>query len=239
MERIDKISYNPPAEKRFAISRDLITQERLNFIRDLQKKLTQDIGIPIGITLFGSITKGKELSSEEIVAKTDIDFTVFYDLDEVIKNFNEICTKFPDLKESYDKIHRHHSYTINHVIDCSFKLFIKSYIGKIVSASRDLYSFDALPLKANDLEDIELQKTIMDNRDVTIMRMFQLDVGGVMTKYRSIFLEALSKKDKKTRDYIWYKITQSIRFNERHNDDQDIKYLPETFEAAYEKYVKE
>ena len=96
-----KVPYTPPTEKRFAVSRDERTQERIEIVRDLQAKLVNDFGVEIGVTLFGSITKGKKIPNEEVANATDIDCIIYFSAEDVVKNYDSLIERFPEIKK-YD-----------------------------------------------------------------------------------------------------------------------------------------
>lgn len=82
--------YKSHPEKRFHISEDEFSRERVEFLKELHDKVTEEIpGINVGFTLFGSLSKGKELTAET-ARNSDIDAAIFIDSDDVEKKFDEI-----------------------------------------------------------------------------------------------------------------------------------------------------
>jgi hypothetical protein len=248
-----KIPYTPPAEKRYAISRDPNTQERIEFVRDLQKKLTEHFGVEIGITLFGSITKGKDLSDSEIATMSDIDCNIFFDGDYVSEHYNEFLEKFPGLK-NYQQPSSSDSLKYQELCkQLNFKYFLKNEIPKIIKLDskmpQGLLEFEVIRTSTQHLEDIDYHLEQLNGGDGNyltgmtpdmpdIAKLFQLDVGGVAPKYRAIFLKALSERDKSTKEKVWNLICFKIRSQERYGRGPGIKNLPKTFAEAYETYVE-
>ena len=249
-----KFSYTPPAEKRYAVSRDSVTQERIGFMRDLQKRLTEYFCIEIGITLYGSITKGKDLSDSEVAAASDIDCNVFFDGDYVSEHYSELLEKFPGLKK-YNQPNLNDS-PERQAFDKQdvFRYFIKHEIPGIIKLDgkmpTGLLEPEVILTSTHRLENIDFHLDQLQGGDgnyVTgitpdmpdIARLFQLDVGGIAPKYRTIFLEALAKRDEQTREKAWSLICSKIRSQERYGwGTPGMKNLPETFAEAYAKYTK-
>lgn len=249
-----KFPYTPPAEKRYAVSRDSATQERIEFIRDLQKKLTEYFGIEIGITLYGSITKGKDLSDREVAAASDIDCNIFFDGDYASEHYGELLEKFPGLK-NYNQPNPNDSLKDQEFYKQNiFRYFIKHEIPGIIERDgkmpAGLLQPEVLLTSTRRLEDIDFHLEELQGGDGNyftgptrdmpdIARLFQLDVGGIAPKYRTIFLKALSGRNKETQEKVWGLIISKIRSQERYSGGSYIKNLPKTFAEGYEKYVKE
>lgn len=82
--------YTPPLDKRFAVSGDSLTHERITWLREYQKELTKRFGFHIGLGVFGSLIKGKELT-EVNKARTDIDVHISFlipSMEDVLKRFS-------------------------------------------------------------------------------------------------------------------------------------------------------
>lgn len=246
----NKFPYIPPVEKRYAISRDSVTQERIEFIRDLQRRLIEYFGVEIVITLFGSITKGKDLLNKDIAAATDIDCTIFFDGDDVSKNFNKLFEKFTEISEYYSYDIRDSQERREIREQMAFRSFLIKHIPEIIKNDGkippEFVSLEIERLSVSHLQDIEFHLLDLKRDNFLdfgglpkIMRLFQLDVGGIAPKYRTIFLKALAKKDRQTQEEVWGLISRKIRSNERYKDELEIKNLPETFVEAYKKYAKE
>lgn len=249
-----KFPYTPPAEKRYAVSRDSTTQERIEFIRDLQKRLTEYFGIEIGITLYGSITKGKDLSDSKVAAASDIDCNIFFDGDYVSEHYGELLERFPEMKK-YNPLNPNDSLSFQELCKQTFfRDFLKQEIPKIIkldgSMPQGLLAPEVILTSTQRLQDVDFHLDELNGGDGNhllgmtpdmpdILKLFQLDVGGIAPKYRAIFLKALSEKSRETQEKVWGLINSKIRSQERYRSEPGIKNLPRTFAEAYEKYVKE
>ncbi len=72
-EAPNKIPYIPSPHKRYEISGDEFSRRRIKSLRDIQHELQAELPIPISISIFGSLVKGKVLTSET-AQNADIDF---------------------------------------------------------------------------------------------------------------------------------------------------------------------
>ncbi len=85
-----KESYNNPGpeRRRFEISQDEITQERIGILKKIHEELKDELPEYSGITIFGSLSKGKKLNQEN-AAKSDIDMTIWIDEGLMEQQFEE------------------------------------------------------------------------------------------------------------------------------------------------------
>ncbi len=87
----EKSFYNPsyqPSEKRIEISRDEISRERLRVVKEIFEKLTQLIPIRVATSLYGSLSKGKELETTTAPA-SDIDLIVYIDSGDLLSKYEQ------------------------------------------------------------------------------------------------------------------------------------------------------
>lgn len=91
-----KISYTPPQSKRFDISKDAYSQRRLEVIRSAFAELKKVLP-SIGISLFGSLSKGKELTAETH-AKSDIDVDIIVEASELKLRLKECAAAMPNFE---------------------------------------------------------------------------------------------------------------------------------------------
>lgn len=112
MSEETKITYKPSQVKRFEISKDPYSRERLQALSDTIKELRLKHPFVVGAVLFGSLSKGKQLN-EDIARKSDIDAVIYIDEDEARKEypslsggenelFNEWIEIDNELHEYYD-----------------------------------------------------------------------------------------------------------------------------------------
>lgn len=87
-----KFPYESSQKKRFDVSSDEYSHERISVMKSFYEKLHQSFDVPMGLALFGSLAKGKELDTEKKDA-SDIDFSLYIDLDEYKKKYIENLQK--------------------------------------------------------------------------------------------------------------------------------------------------
>jgi len=81
-ERItNKIPYVASHNKRYEISKDEFSRRRIEALRDICHELQAQLPLPISISVFGSLVKGKELTHETAL-ETDIDCKLRFDIEE-------------------------------------------------------------------------------------------------------------------------------------------------------------
>jgi len=98
-----KRSYTPSEEKRFAVSPDSYSRERLKTIRSIYLDLKQELpDVSIAFSLGGSLAKGKELTADS-AGTTDIDLYVFYDDEQARINYAHLLQKNPAYTELFNK----------------------------------------------------------------------------------------------------------------------------------------
>lgn len=102
----EKVPYAPSEIKRWDISADPISRERINSLHNVFKEVGDELtykdsqtgemkACPIAVVVGGSLSKGKTLT-EETKVFADIDFDVYYDYDELVKHADEISVFHPD-----------------------------------------------------------------------------------------------------------------------------------------------
>jgi hypothetical protein len=95
MNEMPKIPYSPSQEKRFDVSGDEYSRERLKVAELFYDKMKQIFDVSMGLVLFGSLVKGKTLNNET-KESADIDLTLFVDLDEYQDKYIENLRKNRD-----------------------------------------------------------------------------------------------------------------------------------------------
>lgn len=92
----EKKMYRESSRKRHEISQDEISRERVYAIRDFSAELRRnfpELGFMVG--LYGSLSKGKELSSKK---DADIDMSIIIDLEDANKLVEDIIENGTDIK---------------------------------------------------------------------------------------------------------------------------------------------
>lgn len=95
----DKIPYTPSVDKRFEISKDPYSKERLAILKNLRSHIKEMFDIDSGISLFGSLSTGKPLDKTS-QASADIDLSIFVDEDSLQRSL-PVLMKRPDMQEKY------------------------------------------------------------------------------------------------------------------------------------------
>ena len=93
-----KFPYEPSEKKRFEVSDDEYSRERLATVKSFYETMHQSFDVPMGLALFGSLAKGKELDAEKKDA-SDVDFTLYIDLDEYKRKYIENLKNNKDFSE--------------------------------------------------------------------------------------------------------------------------------------------
>lgn len=84
-----KIPYEPIQEKRFAVSPDAFSRERLKFVMDIKTEIESKLHFRAYLALFGSLSKGKPLDAVR-ASKSDIDLKIFIDGAD-LREFHEVA----------------------------------------------------------------------------------------------------------------------------------------------------
>ncbi len=71
-----KVDYNSSEHKRFEISQDRYSRERIRNLKEMFTELKKDLNIDLGMILFGSLSKGKALN-HKTHNLSDIDVTIY------------------------------------------------------------------------------------------------------------------------------------------------------------------
>lgn len=96
-----KIDYQPSEQRRFDVSPDLYSRERVQMMKHILEELRKELpDISIAISLFGSLTKGKKLT-KETAPSADIDCVVFVDIDDIEKKYEQLLQVNPVFAEQY------------------------------------------------------------------------------------------------------------------------------------------
>ncbi|MEK7070968.1 MAG: hypothetical protein AAB966_04120, partial [Patescibacteria group bacterium] len=135
-----KIPYEPTTKRRFELSHDEFSRERVRALLKAHRQLKEEIPFYAGMTLFGSLSKGKELT-EDTATFTDLDIFAFLDRE----SFKETIKEFEhndQFKEYFEKVYMKHpmhsASDMNRVrdsnIETAAEYFIKHRIQSIIEA---------------------------------------------------------------------------------------------------------
>ncbi len=240
----NKIPYVPSKEKRYEISNDEFSKRRIEALRDIQHELQNEFPIPISICIFGSLVKGKVLTSQT-APNTDIDVDLKFDQEALDTLPGGERTK---LRKKFDIPELSLTTITTELIRKSLieKLEkVKEILGLINIPEKHIF---VTPINSRSIQSA-VNHRMMDstweernagkNADVAINLYFTLSIGGVVKKYRDKFLRELaSSKDQGEANWTWDLIKESIERNERDGQIPDkIKHrFPQTIEEALKFY---
>lgn len=244
---LDKIPYIPSEIKRFDISEDEFSRERLRAVLEVYRELKK-VFPSIGFSLYGSLTKGKVLD-EMSKTRSDIDLAVYVDANELLANAQEL---------SLPTFAHHLSPAVidkRSILDMSelLKLTIAEFLSKKLHSEPswrsigNVFDLHIYPLarEENGFEELykkhQLAESGKPGGSRALSKIFRLDVGGGMKAWRQFVFDQLSAYTASDRERIWKEIDTSIREHERKgNIPQKIeKQFPKTFAEAKRYYTHE
>lgn len=96
-----------PSERRFEISPDEFSRERIRVLTGAYKEIKQELpdGFGFAMSLFGSLAVGKPLDTP---SSADIDLMCYVDSDDLTTRFDELLGHDSKYKECYDKALQRH-----------------------------------------------------------------------------------------------------------------------------------
>ena len=74
-----KTPYEPSAEKFYDIAPDERSRERIRVLREVYREISAMLPGMVGLTVFGSLAKGKPLTDTEVAQRADVDFMAYLD----------------------------------------------------------------------------------------------------------------------------------------------------------------
>ena len=257
MNKAEKVSYVPSQTKRFEISNDPISRERLAALTAMIKELRNKHPFVVGAILFGSLSKGKRLD-ENIADKSDIDFIIYLDADALIANFSDFekerdSKRYKEMEEIDEELHEHYDprtkeqktlelagWYINDLAEKTFAANLPGnrqspkgigFLAKPISLTGD-YSIHETFKRTFRSHNLEYFASRTDNNleplhYSDVALPWGLDVGGGLVEYRKAYLTQLRELSKEERDLEWRVTTRIIKFYERQGD------IPEGFKAQY------
>ncbi len=239
-----KESYDP-SEKRFQISDDKISRDRLSAVVKTYDELKEYLpGIPIGFSLFGSLSKGRRLQVSDVdkVYKPrfgpkfgneqipDIDLICYYDADAMITQHSNLMLNNADYATTYRKemmlkreesdsgVPDTYSKYIEWLNSSTLETILNSFIVQTITKRNDgMFAPVHLFISPVRMEGADSIMDIVMNRgdSMKISGPFHLDVGGGLKPYRQAFLEQLSKMEPEKAERAWKRVNWCVRFHER------------------------
>ncbi|HSW48254.1 MAG TPA: hypothetical protein VLG67_04190 [Candidatus Saccharimonadales bacterium] len=241
-----KIRYQPPEIRRFEVSQDPFSRERLRALLTTNRTLKQEIPFYAGMTLFGSLSKRKVLTAET-APSADIDVVTFMDTDiydATISDF-ETDSRF----QEYLKEHGRHV-TPNKI---GLRRAAGSFIQRRVSDLVSIETSNPVNVRTSiqEITDDTLFKSVEARKGNRIhtnhpgsfgafnpASFFFLDIGNGLRKYREKFMEKLLTLSPVDAESSWQIVLKSMKKWERDGIIPDsISYAyPPTFKDAIEYY---
>ncbi len=258
---MDKVPYVPSNKKRFEISDDFTSRERIYNLLELYKKINETFSeIEVAFSLFGSLAKGKKLSRENRKS-ADLDLVVYYNAntlqDDVVwdsylkKNTYLLSEYESELKKKAQSFFRVDEPTKNDLneVERLFKKEIRNYLfekclKKIVGLINDTgvsiflenFSSNTKEKPEEYLLNLLINKSPFETSEDLLFALFGLDIGGGCKKYIQRVLVLIKKRDDSEK--LWQEIRRGIiKWEGRENSNKSIldKY-PKTFEDACKYY---
>lgn len=260
---MEKIPYTASRTKRFDISEDSFSRERVRAAYHALCEVRQIHPFVVGGILLGSLTKGKVLT-KETAPKTDLDLVVYIDLDEIAEekwkkpndpDFQEIsqAVKMMYKMMGYPKEDRH-----NEVVATYVDTLVRKAIDKELSQDNKFEGGDNPGLKVRPIsfkgEDSIFGTVESVGKYVNLARpstslapavyssvslVWGLDLGGGLKQYRQAYLKELRELPLEKREHHWSIVAYLISFFERNWDiPENLKrFYPQTFDEAVKYYL--
>lgn len=219
--------------KRFEISKDAYSQERLQAIKEVFQEIKNSTPFGVAFSMYGSLSKGKKLD-ESNYFDADIDLSIYVDEESVESNFDEFFkdSSIVDIEQKKDMVRNLIKSKVQE------KLHLLKSNGEL---SNNIWMYDISEDTVSDLINSVTEDSNFENSFELrkICRMFHLDVGGRMKKYRKYFFEHLLNQPAETREDLWQKVISTLMEKERYNQipSQIESQYPKTFLAAYKYYA--
>ncbi len=246
--------YEPSRTKRFEISADAISRERLKTLhgayQDWKQKLPE---VGIGFTLYGSLSKGKVLDAES-AKHSDVDVRLFIDQQDIERSLatlpEEIMQHYYDIATAEAKVQMNPETAWRAVADL-MRRDITQRFAELATPTDCSVSAQPIAMHgdhsiAQHMEHYLYPAIDQDPSDpsnfadgYTIASYWHLDVGGGMRPYRKAFLEELKRHETpEEQERIWSTIHDAIISVERAANipEQIAKQFPATFADACQYY---
>ncbi len=258
-ERV-KIKYEPSTRRRYDISPDEISRERVKWYMRAFKDFRAQFPVPVTITFFGSLTKGKVLD-ETIAHHSDVDAHIFIDAEafatkteEVINFMQERGIKVPDAFKEHPKFlfRRQDSFKnlflqfLNQARQNDMRISDKKIVeglGFDPIAHSGPYSILSKVISYEEQE----RETHPDTEDyfwfdqsghLPVGMVFSLNAGGGMKCYIQSFLKQLSELPQETAERHWKAVLRATQKTDRPNGvtSELQPFYPQNFKEAEEYY---
>jgi len=248
MDSEAKVSYTPSKTKRFEVSHDPISRERLTALVTTVRELRNNYPFVAGAVLFGSLSKGKRLD-EHIAGKSDVDLIIYLDTDELKRNYENFVKdrdqeKFNEFEEIDKELHEYYDprsedekileLTRGYLGDVAEDTFAANLTGKkqppksmgfvikpiSITGDYSIYETFRRVFKYHNLDNFasSVSNDLEPLHYSAVALPWGLDVRGGMAKYRKSYLTQLQQLSKQERDLEWRVTMRVIKFYERQGD---------------------
>lgn len=257
----ERVEYQPIDTKRFHISEDEFSRERIGKIKEMYFELKKIIGdeIKIGFSLYGSLSKGKKLDSQSAL-QTDVDLQIYVDLDDLMRAIENL--------QGEKTSNKFLSFVLDHAQSISSEhLFSTSILRMSIEYFVNTFRRDEFPLKFDTDISVEFIRnggewSIMMASDIlddviesgdegniesvsfSLAHYFALDVGGGLKPYRQKFFVELIQMDPERAQKKWSNLRQALftergknlSFSEVPNEKIQKLYPPADYRQAAQYY---
>lgn len=254
----------PPKEKRFSVSKEQFSKDRLKRLREGFNLLQSERPELAGISLYGSMTKGNALEESDIDGDIFIDTELVQDGDQIFERTEkneeygqgfqyelkeDIAKTYSTFIKDYlkekselqgDQVKHLRTYPINRqIIDDQIKGLI-DYKHQVTERDNKRDQIDEYYTRGEDPPD-----ELKSNEDPklfyvagNVSSLFHLQMGKGLDKYRSYLIDKLKEAGDEG-EQVWQQIIQSTSFMEDYgkNGYRNID-LPQTLEQASKIYQK-
>ncbi len=254
-----KVPYEASETKRFEVSRDEFSRQRIEVIKEIRQLVLDSLDVPVGTSAFGSLAKGKDLSERETAMITDIDMAVFVDYASLEQHRDQLSgnKRFQHAIDAATVALRDSGMREEEILEIGLGNYIKKIaLEKIKKEARSLalptasiavynisdtgaYStMGQLEKYESAIRDGKLREPLTEDAKRRIALLFALDIGGGLKHYRQTFLAQLGQLDEETRNQKWGLVGQVIREIERLNQiPENLEpQFPQTYDEAVTYY---
>lgn len=243
-DREQRAPYAPTTRRRFELSHDTLSHERVRALLDTYREMKEEVPFFAGLTLFGSLSKGKRLTPTS-AQQTDIDLFVFFDRDAIQAHLPWLVEN-PDFQTFFQQYFMHsslgkslrkvaspeqllHQYAPQeYVLSKTREKIIRHTHGSVINLENSIH-IKGLSLQ-NDSPHSIYGWIQQNDRDLTIpgrigavlpqsylhtVAPFFYDIGGGLRPYREGFLRKLAELPEKEGNRIWAKFVLALHVWER------------------------
>ncbi len=228
--------YTPPLDRRFQLADDPFTRERVTWVRAYQQELSQRLGYPVALGVFGSLSKGKTLTAET-APKTDIDLEVTLLVPSVALVKKQMTptrrsswgiTPDPETDSFSDTFVRYKEIIWNRIQSEQHPFPIDTQIHGYVDTDDYFEAITQAPFQTEKEDPLLGSFTWHDYASA-----FVVDVGGSLRPVRQRVLYALKHfLNNEQRTQAWGEIRNIIAENDGRSRSLIDQWLPPSFEAA-------